>query len=263
MKINNSAPVVATLALGVIAVLSCTSVIGVGEKGILEQFGTVSDRVLQSGFNFKSPLQSVHIMSIKQQKSEEYVMDNVYNVDQQNVTVDFQVIYSLPNDDKALINIYKNYNGDPYQAFALARVKEAIKSITGTYTTLEMVTKSDEFKTKVIAEAQKNIGNIVTINDIIIPNITFDAEIEKAIKDKQVAQQEAEQAKYRLVQAKIEAETAIAKAKGEATALKVKADAISKNPYIVKLKEIEKWDGHYPLGIKMVGGNAVALQETK
>ena len=209
-------------------------------------------------------MQSVHDYTVKQQKSDDFKMQNVYNVDQQNVTIDFQVIYSLPSSDKALMDIYKNYNGEPFANFALARVKQAIKTVTGKYNTLEMVTQSDKFKNEVVAEAQKTIGDIVTINDIIIPNITFDQEIEKAIQEKQVAQQEAEKSKYKLAQAKIDAETAVAKAKGEATALKVKADAISKSAAVVRLEEIKKWDGSIPLGAKtVIIGDAKALVNTQ
>lgn len=253
-------PIVIGIALTCLILISTsTALVGVGEKGVLEQFGKVSNNVLQSGINFKSPFQKVHIMNIKRQKSEDYQMKDVYNVDQQNVTIDFQVIYSLPSSDKALIDIYKNYNGDPYVNFALARIKEAIKTITGQYTTTDMVTKSNEFKTKVIAESQKNIGDILTIDDVIIPNITFDKEIEAAIKEKQVAQQESEKAKYKLVQAKIEAQTTVAKAEGEAKALKVKADAISKSPGVVKLEEIKKWDGKFPLNAKVIGSGATIV----
>ena len=250
---------IASLVAVTILVTSCTALVGVGEKGVLEQFGRVSNHVLQSGFNLKSPFQTVHIMNIKRQKSQDYQMQNVYNVDQQNVTVDFQVIYSLPGSDKALIDIYKNYNGDPYDNFALARIKEAIKTITGQYTTIDMVTKSDEFKTKVIAEAQKNIGDILTIDDIIVPNITFDKEIETAIKQKQVQQQEAEQKKYELIKAQQDAQITLTKAKASAESLRIQADAIAQNPQIVRLKEIEKWDGKFPLNAKVIGSGATIV----
>ena len=253
-------PIAVAIGLSIILLIkTCTALVGVGQKGVLEQFGKVSNNVLQSGINLKLPFQSVHIMNIKRQKSEDYQMQNVYNVDQQNVTVDFQVIYSLPSSDKELIYIYKNYNGDPYANFALARIKEAIKTITGQYTTIDMVTRSDEFKTRVIAEAQKNIGDILTINDIIIPNITFDKEIEAAIKQKQVQQQEAEQKKYELIKAQQDAQITLTKAKANAESLRIQANAIAKNPSIVRLKEIEKWDGKFPLNAKVIGSGATIV----
>jgi len=265
MNYNKSFLNVAAVAViaGLLVIYNCSALIGVGEKGVLEQFGKVSNTVLQSGINLKSPFQRVHIMNIKRLKSEDFQMKDVYNVDQQNVTVDFQVIYSLPNSDKSLIDIYKNYNGDPFANFALARIKEAIKTVTGQYTTINMVTKSDEFKAKVIAEAQKNIGDILMVDDVIIPNITFDKEIETAIKAKQVAAQESEAKKYELQKAQQDAQIIITKAKASAESLRIQADAIKSNPGIVRLKEIEKWDGKYPLNAKVISSGGATIVDSK
>lgn len=243
--------------VGVVLIFFGTTIVGVGQKAVLEQFGTVSDNVLSSGFHFKSILQGVHTMNIKQQVSEDIKMENVYNVDQQNVTVDFQVIYNLPKTDAELVSLYKNYNGNPFENFALGRIEQAIKTVTGRYNTQQIVTNSNKFKVEILEEARKNVDDIVTINDIVIPNITFDAEIEKAIREKQIAQQNAEKAKYKLVQAKIDADTAVAKAEGTAKSLQIKANAIKANPAVVRLTEIEKWNGVIPLGAKsVVLGNA-------
>ncbi len=38
----------------------------------------------------------------------------------------------------------------------------------------------------------------------------------------------------------------MAKAKGDAEAIQVEAEAIRTNPEIVKMRAVEKWDGHLP-----------------
>jgi prohibitin 2 len=99
----------------------------------------------------------------------------------------------------------------------------------------------------------------INVVDIPIVNVDFDDQYEAAIKAKQVAQQEAQKAEYKLQQAKVDAQAAIAKAEGEAKALTIKAKAIAQNPAVVRLNEIEKWDGHYPLGAKVIGGGATIV----
>ena len=101
--------------------------------------------------------------------------------------------------------------------------------------------------------------------DVPITNITFDAEYTAAIKAKQVAQQNAQKAEYVLQQAQIDAQAAVAKAQGEAKALTVKAQAISRSPQVVRLNEIEKWNGLVPLNAKtvIIGSDAKSLIDTK
>ena len=93
---------------------------------------------------------------------------------------------------------------------------------------------------------------VINLLDTPITNIKFDPDYETAIKAKQVAQQNAQKATYVLQQAQVDAQSAIAKAKGEATALTVKAQAIAKSPQVVRLEEIKAWDGHIPLNAKTV-----------
>ena len=46
--------------------------------------------------------------------------------------------------------------------------------------------------------------------------------------------------------AKANSDARIAKAQGDAEAIQVEAQAIRTNPEIVKLRAVEKWDGHLP-----------------
>ena len=89
---------------------------------------------------------------------------------------------------------------------------------------------------------------LVEASGVSLTNFTFSEEFNKAIEQKQVAQQTAEKQKYVLDQARLEAETAITKAKGVAEANRVSAQALqSQGGKLVLAKEwIEKWDGHLP-----------------
>lgn len=253
--------VIAVAVIGAGILINSIASVGVGEKAVLTTFNKVDNKVLSSGYSMKSPFTDLHTMSIRQQKSEQFTMANVYNVDQQNVTIDFSVIYSLPNADKALIDIYKNYSGDPFQSFALGRIKAAVMAVSGKYSTMDMVKKHDQFKNEILVAAQKNVGDILTINDVIIPNITFDKEIEDAIKSKQIAQQTAQKAQYELVQAKVDAQASIVKATADATAKQLMAVALAKSPQVARLEEIKKWNGLLPLNAKtiIIGNDAKQL----
>ena len=87
----------------------------------------------------------------------------------------------------------------------------------------------------------------------MLENITLSKELETAIESKMVQEQEAAKARFTQQKAQIEADTAIIKAKGEAEAIRVRAEAIRDNPGLIQLQIVEKWDGKAPL---VIGGNA-------
>jgi prohibitin 2 len=67
-----------------------------------------------------------------------------------------------------------------------------------------------------------------------------------------VQEQEAAKARFTQQKAQIEADTAIIRAKGEAEAIRVRAEAIRDNPGLIQLQIVEKWDGKAPL---VIGGS--------
>jgi len=100
--------------------------------------------------------------------------------------------------------------------------------------------------------------------------------LQKALDAKIQAQQQAEQQKYQLAQAKVKAEQDVAQATGEANALKAQAEgeasatltrakaqseanrqlAQSLTPELIRYQQIQRWDGKLPV---FSGGNATPL----
>ena len=111
--------------------------------------------------------------------------------------------------------------------------------------------KRDLIKTKALELARKKIGNILFLEDLVIKNINLSKELESAIEQKMVQEQEAAKAKFTQQKAEIEAKTAIIRAKGEAEAISVRGRAIRENPAVIDLQLLEKWNGITPL---VVGG---------
>jgi regulator of protease activity HflC (stomatin/prohibitin superfamily) len=83
---------------------------------------------------------------------------------------------------------------------------------------------------------------------VSLTNFEFSDDFNKAIEQKQVAQQSAEKSKYELQKAEIDAKTAIARAEGEARSNRIKAEALNQNggSKVLAREWIEKWDGHLP-----------------
>lgn len=77
------------------------------------------------------------------------------------------------------------------------------------------------------------------VDDVSITELTFGKEFSKAIEDKQIAQQEAERAKYLVQKALQDKNSAIIKAEGEARAAELLGPALGKSTAYIQLKRIE------------------------
>ena len=86
-------------------------------------------------------------------------------------------------------------------------------------------------------------------------NFDFSPSFNAAIESKVTAEQNALAAKNLLEQKKFEAQQVVATAKGKAEAMGIESEALAKNPQILQLRALEKWNGVLPT----VTGGAIPL----
>ncbi len=175
------------------------------------------------------------------------------------MTVALRVLYRIP--EASVVRIYKEFSGDPFDTLIAPRVQEAIKEVTALQSAEQIVKKREDIKAKSLIAAREKIGSILEVEDIVLENITLSKELEAAIESKMVQEQEAAKARFTQQKAQIEADTAVIKAKGEAEAIRVRAEAIRDNPGLIQLQIVEKWDGKAPLVISGAaqGGNGANI----
>ena len=130
-------------------------------------------------------------------------------------------------------------------------VQETLKAVVARYTAEELIRLRDQVKSEVDTQLSARLlqYNIQVENGgVSLTNFNFSNEFNQAIESKQVAQQSAEKQKYVLAQAQMEAQTAVTKAKGEAEANRVKAQALNTQggSKVLAREWIDKWDGHLP-----------------
>ena len=107
--------------------------------------------------------------------------------------------------------------------------------------------------------ARQKVGATLVIEDIVIQNIAVTKELERAIEQKMVQEQEAAKAKFIQQRADIEADTAVIKAKGDAESIKIRGEALKQTPAFIDLQIVEKWDGKAPLVIGGTTGGGVNM----
>jgi regulator of protease activity HflC (stomatin/prohibitin superfamily) len=78
------------------------------------------------------------------------------------------------------------------------------------------------------------------IDEVVLRDVRFTPQFTKAIEDKQIAQQSAEQMKYTLEKEQKEAERKVIEATGRANAIEVINKALAQNPNYIKYLYVDK-----------------------
>jgi prohibitin 2 len=238
--------------------LSTTSyIVQPGTRGIKVTLGKAEDKFLPEGFGVKAPFITT-IVEVNVRQRTVAVKADCFSFDLQQVVADVRVLYRVP--EQSVVQIYKQYAGDPFDSLIAPRVQEALKEVTATQTAEQIVKNREEIKQKTLVAARQKIGDILRVEDIVIRNIDLSADLERAIEAKMVAEQQAAQAKFSQTQTQVEAETAIIRAKGEAEAIHVRGEALKLNPAYLRLQMVERWNGRAPLVVPVgVNNNGAAL----
>jgi prohibitin 2 len=219
-------------------------VIEPGTRGIKITLGKAEDKFLPEGFGWKAPMISrIQPVNVKQRTA--MLKADCFSSDLQQVVVDLRVLYQIP--ETTVVQIFKQFAGDPFDSLVAPRVQEALKEVTASRTAEQIVKGREHVKQAAITAARQKIGGIVSVEDIVIRNIDLSPELERAIEAKMVAEQEAARARFTQQQTEIEAQTVVIRAKGEAEAIKVRGEALRLNPAFLRLQIVEKWNGKSPL----------------
>lgn len=245
------------LLLLIFAVAQSTYVIQPGYRGVRVTLGNVSPGFLREGFGFKTPFITTIVPLLVRQRTYSLKAE-CYSADLQQVNLELSVLYRIP--EESIVRIFQDYAGDPFDNLIAPRVMEALKEVVALQTAENVVTNRLVIKRKALDLARAKIGaKFLDVGDLVLQDILLSKELQAAIEQKMVQEQEAAKAKFTQRQAEIDAETAVIKARGTAEAISIRGTALKLNPAFVDLQIIEKWDGKSPLVIQDAGNSANLL----
>jgi len=242
----------------IIMASSGTYVVKPGYRGVEVTMGKVSPAFKPEGFGLKMPLATeIHPISTRQQTAEDKA--ECYSADLQQIVVQLRVLFRIP--EASVVKLFQDYHGEVFPSLISPRVQEALKEVTALQSAEQIVKNREQIKVGALELARKKVGTFLVIEDIVVENIALTRELERAIEQKMVQEQEAAKAKFIQQRAQIEADTAIIKAKGEAESFKIRGQALKDNPTFVDLQIVDRWDGIAPLVIGSGGNVMMTLQE--
>lgn len=269
---NNRSSTKKWIIIGVIAflfvILIGTSMTQVraGHTGVVSTFGKISSNVLQEGLHFKAPWQKVTKVDNRIVKLE--IETESSTKDLQTVSAKLATSYRInTNMSYSIIkNVGKNYE----DVLVTPAVNEVLKAVTAKYTAEECITSRSNVSKELVDEINKKLNaQGIYVNDVNIINFDFSEAYNKAIEDKQVAEQKLKKAETdkqsAVVKAQAEAEKKKIAAEAEAAATKVKADAQAEaneklnksiNKSLIDYEIANKWNGELP---KVSGSNGTLI----
>ncbi len=230
-----------------------TATVQTGNVGVVTNFGRITGTVLDAGWHLVGPVDHVTEVSIRTITTQTDA--TCFSKDLQDVTITLAFQTRITKENAT--EIYKNF-GIEYMGQATPKILDALKAETAKYDAAEIIANRDKIRSEALNAARVRLKDFVDVQDLSIVNVAFSADYARAIEAKQVAQQRAEQAKYELQQAQVEADKKVATAKGEAEAIQIKGDALAKNPAVIELELINKWDGKTPETLVTSGGGSAA-----
>jgi len=225
--------------------------------------GKLSEEPLGPGLHVIIPgVQEVTIYSVAQQ---EYTMSGrtgegavrgddaveALTNDGQQVRLDVTVIFRIDSANASVV--HKNWRNRYQEGLIRPTVRSVVREVLGQFDVQEIYS---EKRTELAVEIERAVQERISddgfqVTDVLVRNIVFSEEYVQSIEQKQVAQQEALEAEFRVQEREQEAEQARALAQGEADATRIRAEGeaealrlineqLAQNPMLIQWRYIEQ-----------------------
>lgn len=228
-------------------------IVDAGHVGVVTRFGAVTGATFVQGLNYKLPFaESVWIADVRTQK--EQVDAAAASRDLQEVKSTIALNYHL--DARHAATVYREIGPQYKTRIVDPAIQEAFKATTAQFTAEELITQREAVKNRAREFLRERLGAFnVLVDELNIVTFEFSRAFNDAIEAKQVAAQRVQQSLNEQLRAKVEADTRVIAATGDATAVLTRAKAAAEAQQIqratlselyVQFLAVDKWDGKMP-----------------
>lgn len=193
---------------------------------IFDRWKGVQPSVVGEGTHFVIPwLQRPIIYDVRTKPKT--IATTTGSKDLQNVSLTLRVLHRP--EVQNLPKIYQTLGLDYDERVLPAIGNEILKSIVAQFDAAELITQREVVSARIRQELSRRAGEFnIRLEDVSITHMTFGKEFTKAVEQKQIAQQDAERAKYLVERAEQHRKAAVIRAEGEAEAAETVSKALAK-----------------------------------
>ncbi|KAL1869436.1 hypothetical protein VTK73DRAFT_3140 [Phialemonium thermophilum] len=205
---------------------------------IFDRLSGVKDTVVNEGTHLLVPwLQKAIIFDVRTKPRN--IATTTGSKDLQMVSLTLRVLHRP--EVKALPKIYQNL-GQDYDERVLPSIgNEVLKAIVAQFDAAELITQREAVSQRIRQDLTKRAGEFnIALEDVSITHMTFGKEFTKAVEQKQIAQQDAERARFIVERAEQERQANVIRAEGEAESADTISRAIAKSgDGLIQIRKIE------------------------
>ena len=219
--------------------LTTTLTVDGGERAVMfDRFRGVLKETSAEGTHFMVPIiQSPTIYDVRTRPKSLSSVTGTKDLQQVNLTLR---VLCRPNVEQ-LSTIHLNLGPD-YDDRVLPSIgNEVMKATVAQYNADELLTRRQEVTEQIAKSLRKRADDFgILLEDVALTHLSFSHEYSRAIEAKQVAQQDAERAKFEVMKSEQEREAAVIRAEGESESAKLISQATrSAGPALIELRRIE------------------------
>ncbi|KAB5554426.1 band 7 family-domain-containing protein [Coniochaeta sp. 2T2.1] len=226
-------------ALGFAAFQSSIYDVKGGSRAVIfDRLSGVKEQVVNEGTHFLVPwLQRAIVFDVRTKPRN--IATTTGSKDLQMVSLTLRVLHRP--DVKALPKIYQNL-GQDYDERVLPSIgNEVLKAIVAQFDAAELITQREAVSQRIRSDLTKRASEFnIALEDVSITHMTFGKEFTKAVEQKQIAQQDAERARFIVERAEQERQANVIRAEGEAESADTISRAIAKSGNgLIQIRKIE------------------------
>ncbi|KAH7325843.1 putative prohibitin PHB1 [Stachybotrys elegans] len=205
---------------------------------IFDRVSGVKEEVISEGTHFLIPwLQKSIVFDVRTKPRN--IATTTGSKDLQMVSLTLRVLHR-PNV-KALPKIYQNLGADYDERVLPSIGNEVLKAIVAQFDAAELITQREAVSQRIRTELTRRAAEFnIALEDVSITHMTFGREFTKAVEQKQIAQQDAERARFIVERAEQERQANVIRAEGEAESAETISKAIAKaGDGLIQIRKIE------------------------
>lgn len=204
---------------------------------VYSRLNGVRETVYNEGLHFKIPwVERPIIFDIRTRPHQMQSLTGTKDLQMVNITLRVLSRPNIPHLEKIYTQLGLDYN----ERVLPSIVNEVLKQVIARYTAAQLLTMREQVSATVRANLLERSSEFhIALEDVSIVDLTFGAEFMNAVEAKQVAQQDAERAKFIVQEAKQQKRSTIIRATGEARSIKLIGESIDQNPAYIELRKLE------------------------